>query len=140
MKVMGPKNHVYPRIFGLDFLHDMFLLHHATTHANHTPTLLGFQLLPLSQGSEEALVRIVSNATCINDKYLGLFWYFHFLISQLIQHARHGFRIMFVHLTTKGFNVITILDIHSIIHVSCHVASAHLPHAWRPFPGTLPDR
>ena len=74
MYVVRSKYYIHPRIFHLERIYNVLLLHHTAAYSNHKFRVLSFFLFELSQRAEKSLVCVFSDTACIYDYYVCFFF------------------------------------------------------------------
>ena len=115
MNIMGAENDIHPRVFCLNAVNNMLLLHHTPAYADRKLRIGQLFFLQLSQCAEEPFVRVFPDAASIDDDHVGLIPLRAFAKSHLRKHACDGLRIMFIHLAAEGGNMIRLRLVHVFV-------------------------
>ena len=97
---MGSENQIHERIILSDLLHHMLFLHHASEEDDLHLRVCSFDAFQMTQMSVDLLVCILTHRTGVKDHDGSLFRTIGLCKAHTKGHARHGFRLEGIHLTS----------------------------------------
>ena len=108
-------------------------LRHAAHRADDQFGMLCLELFHKADLADRLALGLLTDAACVEEQYVGLFFGVDHRVSRFHQHPGERFGVAFVHLAAVGFDK----DFHGFTAVSgCRGGSVHRPHSGREWRGS----